>query len=297
MAGLTTLEASAPLEEVIAHIERDGGVIIRDYFDGETLNETRVEIDAALESAAWGQDDFSGQRTKRLYGVFKHTKHAATAARHPIYNGVAAHYLERARPICVGEDRVEIVPNYQIGVTSIIDIHPGEGAQPLHRDDTVWQWRHHEGYNQARVQLMVAITDFTAENGGTMVVPGSHRWDDTRAPKIEEALPTEMAAGSALIWVGGTYHGGGTNNSDGNRIGLTLGFDLGFLRQEENAFLTYPPEIARTFDEDIQKLLGYSTCPPGTGFVGHEGTMADPIFLLKEDATSFTNSYAQFDAE
>ena len=117
-----------------------------------------------------------------------------------------------------------------------------------------------------------------------MVVPGSHRWDDSRAPKIDEALPTEMAAGSALIWVGGTYHGGGTNNSDSNRIGFTMGLDLGFLRQEENAFLTYPPEIARTFDEDIQKLLGYSTCPPNTGFVGHEGMMADPIFLLKEGA-------------
>lgn len=91
-----------------------------------------------------------------------------------------------------------------------------------------------------------------------------------------------MSAGSALIWVGGTFHGGGTNTSDSSRIGLTLGLDLGYLRQEENHFLTYSPDVVKGFDEDIQALLGWSTCPPGTGFVAHEGVMADPIFLLKD---------------
>ena len=57
----------------------------------------------------------------------------------------------------------------------------------------------------------------------------------------------------------------GTNTSDSNRIGLTIGLDLGYLRQEENAYLTYPTEVVKTFDEDIQQLLGWSVCPPGTG--------------------------------
>jgi ectoine hydroxylase-related dioxygenase (phytanoyl-CoA dioxygenase family) len=190
--------------------------------------------------------------------------------------------------------KLELTPSYYVGVSSIIDIHPGEGAQPLHRDDGVWQWRHPEGYRQARVQIMVAVTDFTAENGGTMVVPGSHKWDDNRGPKVDEAVPTEMTAGSALIWVGGTFHGGGNNTSDSNRIGLTIGLDLAFLRQEENAFLTYPTEVVKGFDEDIQRLLGWSVCAPGTGFVEHQGVMADPIFLLNGDA-EVTNSFAQFD--
>ena len=141
---------------------------------------------------------------------------------------------------------------------------------------------------------MVAVTDFTAENGGTMVVPGSHTWGDDRGPRVDEAIPTEMSAGSALIWVGGTFHGGGTNTSDSSRIGLTIGLDLGYLRQEENNFLTYSPEVVKGFDEDIQALLGWSTCPPGTGFVAHEGMMADPIFLLK-DGAPVVNTFAQFD--
>ncbi|GAB4009957.1 phytanoyl-CoA dioxygenase family protein [Nocardioides ultimimeridianus] len=294
MTGLTTLDASATLDEAVAIVERDGGVIIKDFFDSATVAELRKEIDVAMEPASWGQDDFSGHRTKRLYGIFQHTRHAATAVRHPMYAGIASRFLEVPRSGYIGEYRMELTPSYQVGVSSIIDIHPGEGAQPLHRDDGVWLWRHPEGYRQARVQIMVAVTDFTAENGGTMVVPGSHLWDDERGPKVEEAVPTEMSAGSALIWVGGTFHGGGTNSSDSNRIGLTIGLDLGFLRQEENAYLTYPTEVVKGFDEDIQRLLGWSVCAPGTGFVEYQGTMADPIFLL-QDGAEVTNSYAQFD--
>jgi ectoine hydroxylase-related dioxygenase (phytanoyl-CoA dioxygenase family) len=297
MTGLTTLEPTASVEEAVAVIERDGGVIIKDFFDSATIAELRADIDAAMASTPWGQDDFSGHRTKRLYGIFQHTKHAATAVRHPHYAGIAAHFLTIPQTLHAGEYAFELAPTYGVGVSSIIDIHPGEGAQPLHRDDAVWQWRHPEGYRQARVQIMVAVTDFTAENGGTMVVPGSHLWGDDRGPKIEEAIPTEMTSGSALIWVGGTYHGGGTNTSDSNRIGLTIGLDLGFLRQEENAFLTYPVEVVKGFDEDIQQLLGWSVCPPGTGFVEHQGAMADPIFLLKDEGAEVTNSFAQFDAE
>jgi ectoine hydroxylase-related dioxygenase (phytanoyl-CoA dioxygenase family) len=296
MSTLTTLESTASLEEAIAIVERDGGVIIKDFFDSATVEELRKEIDVAMAATPWGQDDFSGHRTKRLYGIFQHTKHAASAVRHPHYAGLAKHFLEVPKPVYVGEDLIELTPTYQVGVTSIIDIHPGEGAQPLHRDDTVWQWKHPEGYRQARVQIMVAVTDFTAENGGTMVVPGSHKWDDNRGPRVDEAVPTEMSAGSALMWVGGTFHGGGTNTSDSNRIGLTIGLDLGYLRQEENAYLTYPTEVVKTFDEDIQQLLGWSTCPPGTGFVDYQGTMADPIFLLK-DGAEVTNTYATFNED
>jgi ectoine hydroxylase-related dioxygenase (phytanoyl-CoA dioxygenase family) len=295
MTTLTTLEPTATLEEAIAVVERDGGVIVKDFFDHATVAELRAEIDAAMAGTPWGQDDFSGHRTKRLYGVFQHTRHAATAVRHPVYAGIASHFLEIPQTGFFGEDQIELAPSYGVGVSSIIAIHPGEGAQPLHRDDGVWQWRHPDGYRQARVQIMVAVTDFTAENGGTMVVPGSHKWDDDRGPKVDEAVPTEMTAGSALIWVGGTFHGGGTNSSDSSRIGLTIGLDLGFLRQEENAYLTYPAEIVKGFDEDIQRLLGWSVCAPGTGFVEHQGVMADPIFLLQGEGAEVTNSFAQFD--
>jgi hypothetical protein len=135
MTTLSTLEPTATLEEALAVIERDGGVIIEDFFDSRTIAELRADIVAAMASTPWGEDDLSGHRPKRLYGVFRHTRHAATAVRHPHYAGIAEHFLAVPQTGYFGEDRLELTPTYTVGVTSIIHIHPGEGAQPLHRDD------------------------------------------------------------------------------------------------------------------------------------------------------------------
>jgi ectoine hydroxylase-related dioxygenase (phytanoyl-CoA dioxygenase family) len=51
------------------------------------------------------------------------------------------------------------------------------------------------------------------------------------------------------------------------------------LRQTENQFLTYPPEIARNFPEEIQDLIGYAIQRPNLGW--YEGQ--DPRVLLQQD--------------
>ena len=98
-------------------------------------------------------------------------------------------------------------------MTQAIQILPGQGLQPLHRDDSVWLWRHPNYGREARFQVMVAVSDFTAANGATLVIPGSHKWDDERMQQ-EEAVSAEMSAGDALFFIGSTYHGGGKNTSD-----------------------------------------------------------------------------------
>ncbi|AWH90934.1 phytanoyl-CoA dioxygenase family protein [Dietzia lutea] len=285
--GLTTLEPTSSVEEVVSVIERDGGVIIRDFCDAATLAGIKADLGPILESLPFGIDpEFSGTKTRRLGGIFKHTRHADPIIRNPLYRETAERFLCIPELIWVGDDRLEVAPTIQVGVTQLISIHPGEGAQPLHRDDSVWQWRHVEGGRQARVQIMVAVSDFTADNGGTLVIPGSHRWDDERAPGRDEAVSTVMPAGSALIFIGGTYHGGGNNHTDDPRIGLTMSLDLGYLRQEENQYLTIPVEQARELPTDIQKIIGYQGCPPTMGWVETDGVMRDPHVLLEEEAPS-----------
>ncbi|MEN0139509.1 MAG: phytanoyl-CoA dioxygenase family protein [Rhodococcus sp. (in: high G+C Gram-positive bacteria)] len=284
---LTTVEPTATVDEVVAVIERDGGIIIRDFLDPATLADLSADLGPVVDALPFGVDEeFSGTRTRRLGGIFKHTRHADTVVRNPLYRETAERFLCIPETIWLGEDRVEVTPTVQVGVTQLIAIYPGEGAQPLHRDDSVWQWRHPEGGRQARVQIMVAVSDFTAENGGTLVIPGSHRWDDERAPKRGEAVPTVMPAGSALIFIGGTYHGGGTNSTDDPRIGLTMSLDLGYLRQEENQYLTIPVEEARALPTDIQKIVGYEACPPTMGWVETDGVMRDPHVLLEDEFDS-----------
>ena len=58
----------------------------------------------------------------------------------------------------------------------------------------------------------VALRD-VAERTATRVAPGSHRWDIGRKPASDELVAAEMPAGSAVIYLGSTLHGGGANTT------------------------------------------------------------------------------------
>ena len=68
-----------------------------------------------------------------------------------------------------------------------------------------------------------------------------------------------MPAGSALFYLGSTWHGAGANRSDEARMGVITVYSLGWLRQEANQYLSIPMELARAFDERMRRLLGYTT--------------------------------------
>ncbi len=85
-----------------------------------------------------------------------------------------------------------------------------------------------------------------------------------------------MKAGSVLIYSGSVIHAGGENRTADDRIGINITYCLGWLRQEENQYLSCPPAIARKLDPKLQALLGYSMgsyalgyftppLPPGEG--------------------------------
>jgi ectoine hydroxylase-related dioxygenase (phytanoyl-CoA dioxygenase family) len=278
---LTRLPEDASLDDVCEVIDRDGGVIVENLVSPSTLAGLLDDLGPILTDIGWGRDDFSGNRTRRVGAIFAHTRHAADVVTHPLFYGTAERFLQLPVASWLGEERTETTASIQIGGTQAIQIHPGEGSQPLHRDDLVFQWRHPTYGREARVQTMVALTDFTAENGGTLVVPGSHRWDDERVPRDAEAVATEMCAGSALVFLGSTYHAGGANRSAAPRTGMTLTLDLGFLRQEENQYLAVPREVVLQYPERIQRLLGYNACPPLMGWIEIDGQMNDPHVLLE----------------
>ena len=125
---------------------------------------------------------------------------------------------------------------------------------------------------------MWATSNFTADNGATRLVTGSRHWEDAREPTATEVAIAEMPAGSVLLYIGNTLHGGGANRSNGARFGLALHYALGWLRQEENQYLAVPPEEARALPKQIQELVGYSLGIAALGFVDHQ----DPNDFLNE---------------
>jgi len=102
-----------------------------------------------------------------------------------------------------------------------------------------------------------AVDDFTEENGATHVVPGSHLWKELRDPEEMGQIRAVMPQGSVLFYLGSVLHGGGANRSERPRIGLVNTYSLGWLRQEENQYLTIPREVAESYPEPIRRLMGY----------------------------------------
>jgi ectoine hydroxylase-related dioxygenase (phytanoyl-CoA dioxygenase family) len=242
---LSTLPPDAGAAAMTAALDRDGAVIVRDLLGaGERANLER-ELAPFIERTPMGRDDFTGRATQRT---------GALVARVPA-----------CRPIvtndCVLAAAQQFLGPYTerviLHLTQTIRIHPGEGAQILHRDRLAWG-THLPASIEPQFNTIWALTDFTKANGATRVVPGSHRWDWQRRAAPGEICQAEMAAGSVLFYTGSVLHSGGENRSSAARLGLNITYCLGWLRQEENQYLSCPPHIARTLDASLQELLGYT---------------------------------------
>ena len=282
MTQLERLSARhATAAEVVAVLERAGGVIVESFLAPETLDGLRRDLLPRFEHQPVGRDGFSGFNTRRLSRLFARTRHCAAIATHPLYLPVAEHFLCQPRAWWVGGESMMLAADVRIGVTQAIQIGPGQTPQPLHRDDTAFLWRHPTNGFEGRVQIICAVSDFTAENGGTLVIPRSHLWDDERQPQLSEAIPTVMKAGSALIFLGSTFHAGGANTTQSEyRTAAGIALDASNVRQEENMYLSLTSAEVASYPEQIQRLLGWSAGTNHMGWVEVDGQMIDPIHLL-----------------
>ncbi len=260
------LDRSASIDAIQAALDEFGFAVIERLADAATMDRLDADFDPWMNAVPLGATEFAGYRTRRINNLLAKSATCGELAMHPMVLALCDHVL---LPYCV---------RYHLHVTSLIELQPGERAQGLHRDGAIYPVR----FPSIPMTLAAfwACTDFTEENGGTSVVPGSHRWAHEREPTPDEIVPTMMPRGSVLIYTSNLIHGSGDNRSDGPRRGMALHYNLGWLRQEENQFLSLPPEIARTLPEALARLVGYDFGAPYLGFVeaGH------PLTLLR-DAT------------
>lgn len=275
MSALVRVRSAANVDDVVEILERDGAVVVEDFATPETLEKLWGDLGPALDAQGFGDDWYNGTKTRRVSSLFARTTHLTPVVTHPLFLQTSRAIMQQPVSMYMGRSKVTMTPTIQISGTQLIQIHPGQGKQPLHRDDAL-HLRRHPGPT-SRVQLMLGMSAFTAENGGTLVIPGSHHWDDERAPRTSEAFSTEMPPGGGLIFLGGVYHGGGKNTSDSARTGLTIALDLGNLRQEENQYLAVPRDAVLAYPEEVRRLLGYDRCPPGLGWL----EMDDPYLALE----------------
>ena len=100
---------------------------------------------------------------------------------------------------------------------------PGFGGQRLHADDVP---KLVDGPDQVATAI-VALVDFTDENGATRVVPGSHRRRDLQRQsgsliRHRDEIRLTGAAGTAFVFSGHLLHSGMRNDSASDRPALQL---------------------------------------------------------------------------
>ena len=189
------------------------------------------------------------------------------------------------QPTLVGVCDVVLGPNcasYQLNIAHVLDRGPGSEQQLWHRDELVWV---HLPNPHAEVQVasMIALEDFTAANGATRVVPGSHRWPRDRTPEPADVAIAEMPAGSAALYLGSTLHAGGANSTASSwRRGMHCSYVVGWLRTEENQYLAAPLDVVRDLPRPALALLGYGAHDAIADGGGYLGTLElqDPVELI-----------------
>lgn len=277
MPALRHLPATAKLDDVLKVIAEDAAVIIDGVMGPDLLSRVRTEIMPYVEATPPGRDEFTGDHTTRTGALVARSPACRELVAHPLITGATEAFLS---PFC---DR------FQLHLTQVIRIRPGQKAQVLHRDRLAWG-----GFVQRSIEPQLntiwAVTDFTKENGATRVVPGSHLWEDGRGAHDDEIAYAEMKAGSVILYTGSVIHSGGANVSDGDRIGINITYSLGWLRQEENQYLSCPPEIAATLTDDLRRLIGYSMGSYALGYFtpplppGEGGEVVPPETLFTGEA-------------
>ncbi len=175
---------------------------------------------------------------------------------------------------------------YQLNLTQAVRLHPGERQQVPHRDEEMWPC--HKSGVEYLVNVMWALSDFTAENGATLLWPRSQFRGLSREVNATDAVIAEMPRGSALVYLGSVTHSAGANRSPLPRTGLIMSYCLGWLKQYENAFLSYPPEVAGQFPKAIRDLIGYRIHRPNLG--GYEGQDPAVLFETKSHALAALDS-------
>lgn len=266
-ACLARPDGCAP--EWAATLRRDGYCVVRDLLPARRVEDLDGELSPRFARTPFAQGPFSGARTKRFHGLLKRSRGAEALVAHPLVVAIAEQVL---LPFC---------DTLQLNLTQAIELHPGAPAQVPHRDQDMWAGE--KGRTEYLLNVMWPLTEFTPENGGTILWPASHRGLGEGIAPVADPVSPELGPGDALMFLGSTLHAGGANRTLAPRRGIIVSYCLGWLKPYENMWLTYPPEIARDFPQALRDLVGYRRHRPNLG--NYDGQC--PSILFEDEIPDF----------
>ena len=258
-------DRDASADEIAAALLAHGVVIVERLVDDALCDRVAAELSPWIDTTPQGADDFSGRNTRRTGALLTRVPASIALIAHPLVLDVVERSLWPKKT------------TFQLHLSQSIAIGPQSPAQHLHRDHWCFDFFPFPRDVDVEVSTIWALNDFSEVNGATRVVPDSHRTPDDRRYEPADTVPAEMPRGSVVLYLGSTVHGGGANRSDRTRVGINVDYVLGWLRQEENQYLSYSLDEVRAMPERVQRLLGYE---PGAYALGYLDGGRSPMTLL-----------------
>lgn len=245
LGGTEVLDLPEPtpdIEQAKMDLSTYGLCVIKDALSPELLQQLRDKLDyqAAAEAKAFGTE----RKGKNGIGsLVNKGKEFLQLVEHPVVDEMMGYLFGKHFLLS------SLTGSYFNG--------PEEAPQALHRD---------QGYVPATADFPAAcvmfwcLDDFTHENGGTQVIPGSHRWPAEALvkppPRKGNCKSIIAPAGSCFLWDGRLWHGTGINQTGEKRRSVSTFFCLPWMRQQENWGVTTLQEVIDGASEKVKERLG-----------------------------------------
>ena len=205
------------VDEILQRLKLDGWCIVPDVIPADKVGAVRESV----------------QNTAGDIGGYARTKGVSASKGLLASDQSFAPYL--ADPRIVGTVEALFGPHVRISFTTAIINNPGNERGGWHSD---WPFNQNNAghvpapYPDAVMHMTTLwmLSPFTGENGGTLIVPGSHRSDNNptggNGVDASAPYPTEMQAtgdaGSVLIFDSRLWHAGAPNLSAEPRVGMAV---------------------------------------------------------------------------
>ena len=249
--------SSTDVRDVVDGLNEAGVVIVEAVLSGREADQICEDLASSLGETPISGQVFTGRRAKTVDTVVKLSETYRRMLMSEIFSGVVGAMLG---PNC---------NTWRLSASSAMSVHGGGDPQILHRDESLYGCyvdRSPEAPHYA-ISTILAVTDFTEENGATRFIPGSHRWPLDREADESQAVHATMKRGSLALYLGKTLHGLSVNRTDFARTGIITICSVGWLRQAENFYGSVPKEFAETYPVEIRRMLGWQAHNEFMGFI------------------------------
>lgn len=190
--SVTKIPATSTLEEILEVLERDGGVILTDFVPKESMDKIDEELEPYTKTIpdSDSYDDFIGKKTLVIAGLISKSDTLANILdTNETIDKLLKVILEERYPAVFEGHTEELVIDPLLSISMAFHVGHGSPRQALHRDDMVFSSKHHPNMKINEVDgfsCFIAGSNVTRENGGTMVILGSHKWEHDRRGRPDE---------------------------------------------------------------------------------------------------------------